>query len=196
MKFDFEVFWDKFQELKPYQQCNERRNSVISHMKELSNQHINCQSCIGRCCTFEFNSMQVTPMEAIELYGYLKREGKWDSALLEKNIQDFRLDKYLSSGSKSLRRYYTCPFYNQGAKGCSISRKSKPLGCLAYNPNEMNVSAEGKCTSNTELLENTINDHQKMIDFCNEFIAKELNLFWKKETIAVALLDLDRIFHP
>ena len=188
-----------FKELEEkYVKCShfKRREIIISEMDALAKTGLSCQSCEGFCCTFSYNSMQVTPLEALDTYSFLKNNNMINEELIESLkscIKAYRLDVEISLGkSGEFRRHYTCPFYNAGPKGCSISRKSKPYGCLGFNALEENVSVEGKCTSNLEVLrkreqvldEKAINDEVKSI----------LGLYWDKKNYPVAVLNLIEIF--
>ncbi|MFI5390895.1 MAG: hypothetical protein ACHQYQ_05990, partial [Bacteriovoracales bacterium] len=72
---------------------------------------------------------------------------------LIKCIEEYRLDYEIpTTRGIPLRRTYTCPFFEPGPKGCSIDSRSKPYGCLAFNPTEKNSKGGGSCSSNKEIL--------------------------------------------
>lgn len=176
--------------------AKDRREHLTSKMFELNDQGKNCFSCNGMCCTYEFNSMQTTPLEAIELYFFLDKENRLTEDLyeeLEENIKKFRLDKDISiGGTKIFRRTYTCPFFKAGAKGCSISLNDKPYGCLGFNPKESNVSTEGHC----KVYVNSHEEREKIYkvdeDHINELLISKLGLYWKKLPIPMALIELTK----
>ncbi len=173
----------------------ERRKAVLEPMKEQFAQGMNCANCIGHCCTSLYNSMQVTPLEAIDLYIYLKNENRINEDLVTKLkdcVKTFRLDYVISTGrNSSFRRSYTCPFYEPGAKGCSIDPQYKPYGCLAFNPLKVGVSESGSCTSYIKLLENRESQSE---DEINEKLQGQLGLPWQKESLPIALLKLIELF--
>lgn len=151
-------------------------------------------SCIGHCCTFEHNSMQVSPLEALDAYQYLKEEGRLGQELeqsLEECVKSYRLDKeMITKGPNTLRRYYTCPFYKQEALGCTLDRDSKPYGCLAFNPLEKNVTEPGHCSSHQIELENQNQQYRDAENLANSFLATEFNIYWNKMNLPNALLYL------
>lgn len=176
-----------------------RREILIDEMSSLEEQKKDCFSCSGMCCTYEFNSMLITPLECFEMLSYLVKENRVNKVLIDRlkeNASEFRLDKEMFSGKgKELRRYYTCPFFKNENKGCSISRSSKPYGCLGFNPLEENINSEGKCTSNLSKLE------QRNLEFINkeklasDYLSRELGIYWDKKTISVALIEfIGKIF--
>jgi len=171
----------------------ERRKTVLNYMANLIDQEKNCSSCQGMCCTFAYNSMQVTPAEALDAYDYLISQNRVNQALidrLEKCIKEYRLDNEINLGrGRELRRTYTCPFYNAGSKGCGIAPESKPYGCLAFNPKEKNVSTEGKCKSYTEVLEKREADYSGE-EALNYKIIHTLNLGWEKKNFPQGLLSI------
>lgn len=135
----------------------ERRSSLIKKMGGLKNSGINCQSCKGVCCTFIANSMKATPIEALELAVFLEENGRITESLIENlqnTIKHYRLDYDIDTGmGTSIRRTYTCPFYNEGPKGCSISPEYKPYGCLGFNAFDPNAQDGDKCAPDFDLLE-------------------------------------------
>jgi Fe-S-cluster containining protein len=132
------------------------RETLLKNMFQLSNQGIDCLSCNGRCCTFERNSMKITRAEAEELYHYLLDNDLFNSKLerkLQDCIREYRLDVEISTKKDhAFRRTYTCPFFVEDSKRCSIPPEVKPLGCLAYNPSEKRSLGES-CSSDEQLLE-------------------------------------------
>jgi hypothetical protein len=176
-----------------------RRSLVVENMNQLIGQEKDCFKCKGHCCTFEFNSMQVTPLESFDVYDYLLNKNMITPELisrLEDNIKHFRLDKdFLSLGKKSFRRYYTCPFYLEDKLGCSIGKNHKPYGCLAFNPKEMNVTTPGHCTSYTDSLELREEENRQDEDVLNESLKKTLSLYWDKKDISTSVLYLIKLFH-
>lgn len=173
----------------------ERREVILQAMNERFSQGKNCLNCQGFCCTASHNSMQVTPLEALDLYFYLKGENRLTESLkedLQASVKKYRLDHFISTGrNSSFRRSYTCPFYQPGSKGCTISPRQKPYGCLAFNPLEVGVSEEGHCASDISLLQRREN---KTDDQINLDLQLQLGLIWEKECIPVALLNLIELF--
>lgn len=134
----------------------ERRATLIQEMQRLGAAGKHCAACSGICCTFLANSMQITPVEAVDLRDWLNAQGRWDADLrneLRDCITKFRLNVDLGDGRRSLRKTYTCPFYRPGPKGCSISPEYKPYGCLAFNAREPGLTEGGNCASDQFLLE-------------------------------------------
>lgn len=153
-------------------------------------------NCRGRCCTFEANSVQITPLETLEIYRSLEESNRWNEELkkrLEQTIKDYRLDYDIpTTRGLSLRKTYTCPFFNHGPKGCSLDREIKPYGCLGFNPlKEGNLNGEN-CGQNNALLEKREQKHNLHETELNQQIANALGLEWKKLPIPMALLDFDR----
>jgi hypothetical protein len=168
----------------------QRRNKLVAEMSSLEENKLSCAKCIGNCCTFSSNSMRVTPVEAIDILHYLEGKNLINTSLintLKSCILEFRLDVGTAFG---IKKNYTCPFYLGQCKGCSISRWSKPYGCLSFNATEENVTEGKSCKSNQALLEKRSLDFQKDEDDLNRYIVKELNLAWEVESIPVALLDI------
>ena len=128
---------------------DERRQILTSKMNELIAEGKDCLSCSGLCCTYEFNSMKITPKEAQLIKSHLFLKDGWNEVLKEKlqnYITEFRLNKvFLMKKGNSIRRTYTCPFYEGKNLGCSLTVEVKPLGCLAFNPKEKKVSKAGLC---------------------------------------------------
>lgn len=168
-----------------------RRHELLERMDELNRQNINCNQCVGTCCTFEKNAMQITPLETIDLLKDLVNRNLFNDLLiqtLKSNIQKYRLDQLITvKKGTQFRRYYTCPFFNHQSLGCLIQREHKPYGCLAFNATKGLEQIGHSCQSDTSLLENIKNEN-------NELIIKELNLDWEKLPIPVAIIEIiDRI---
>ncbi|MCR9204376.1 MAG: hypothetical protein NXH75_07360 [Halobacteriovoraceae bacterium] len=170
-----------------------RRAPLLNSMNDLGAKEISCHGCSGPCCTFLKNSMQVTPLEAVDIYVYLYEQGLWNEELekrLKGCITEFRLDKRPSTGSGQLmRKTYTCPFFLHQKLGCSLDPAIKPYGCLGFNPTEKGEIEGRSCRSNIDLLEFReeidLNESQK-----SQKITEVLHLPWEKETIPQALLDV------
>jgi Fe-S-cluster containining protein len=171
----------------------QRRQLIIDRMNELESQGFHCQGCAGNCCTFEANSMMITPLEAIELLSYLREEKLANDELKAKcqdTIRKFRLDQMLSTGRGSLlRRTYTCPFFGHSELGCPLPRSVKPFGCLAFNAHHADEKAGGHCYSETEVLIKREKLHPEEDDLNKKYQAT-LKLSWEKAPIPVALLDI------
>lgn len=171
-----------------------RRSNILQEMLDLDKKQANCFGCSGPCCTFQKNSMKITIIEAIDLYIYLKQNNKINVALIDKlkaNIKEFRLDSHLMIGSRnSFRRTYTCPFFKHESLGCPIPVDKKPYGCLAFNPISENSIEGVGCQSSQQSLLNRENVYKNESND-NLELKKRLNLTWDKESIPVALLDID-----
>jgi Fe-S-cluster containining protein len=172
----------------------DRRAILTTVMDDLKPKEINCFSCDGKCCTFISNSMQVDLIQAIELYRYLDDNNRISDQLisdLEENTKQYRLDYEINAGGRrSVRRYYTCPFYKLGSKGCSIAPEFKPYGCLAFNPTICQADGGKSCSSDISILEKREELFSTEELKINELIAKELGIFWQKKPIAPALLEI------
>ncbi len=102
--------------------------------------------------------MQITREEAQDIVDDLRARGVLSEDLVARVracIREYRLDVEIPSfGSRpNLRRTYTCPLYRGGAKGCMVSFGSKPLGCLAFNPNRAGaIGMDSGCSSRQDLL--------------------------------------------
>jgi hypothetical protein len=135
-----------------------RRAPLLAAMQSAAAAGRSCAGCSGLCCTSVANSMQVTPLEALDLYLWLLAEGRWDEALVA-TLHDcatrYGLDRPpLGDGRRVFsRRHYTCPFFVGGARGCSVSRHAKPYGCLAFNSRRAGVREGEDCGSDQPLLE-------------------------------------------
>lgn len=174
----------------------DRRQSLTQKMADLNDQGKNCLSCTGMCCTYLFNSMQATPLETLELCISLAKENRLNNELLEKMktyVKEFRLDVVISLGKgKSFRRTYTCPFFKEGEKGCSISLHDKPYGCLGFNPMEKDVFTEGKCKVYLDSHEKREVEFLEQENKINQILVNELGLYWKKLPIPLAIIELTK----
>ena len=54
-------------------QTDSRRKILINAMTDFESQGVSCVGCSGTCCTYEANSMMVSPLEAVELHIYLSQ---------------------------------------------------------------------------------------------------------------------------
>lgn len=173
----------------------ERRKNLIDRNEELESLGMGCNGCSGTCCTYEANSMMVTPVEAVELVEYLKTSGQFNDELktrLQETVAKYRLDQGLGNGKRSfLRRTYTCPFFNHKELGCPIPREVKPFGCIAFNSHHVELKAGEHCYSEKETLEKR---EILAIDeaILNEELKQKHRLYWDKVPMPVALLDFFR----
>jgi Fe-S-cluster containining protein len=168
----------------------ERRDSLNEQMSIFETQNLSCRKCIGNCCTFTSNSMMITPIEAFDILSFLMkskdfRQGDLIESLQE-TINEFRLDQ----NSTGIRKTYTCPFYTGESKGCTISKHSKPYGCLAFLPSETNIKKGTSCLSKIDSLVSREKVFGKKENLTNELLISELNLSWKKLSIPEAVLDI------
>ncbi|MCF8058439.1 MAG: hypothetical protein K9K67_04030 [Bacteriovoracaceae bacterium] len=187
----------KIEELKIKLQdsLNERRLPLLKAMEQLDEREVNCKNCPGTCCTFMSNSMQMTIAETWDLYDYLQSSGLWTQELrdsLKRCIDDFRLlNRPSTGGSQLMRKTYTCPFFTQSALGCPLPKTVKPYGCLGFNPKLKNELSGKSCSANHEVLLQRESGLAQEEDI-NNILKEEFSLAWEKESIPVALLDLDR----
>ena len=176
----------------------ERRKALINEMEQLEGKTIHCFTCPGTCCTSQANSMQITPIEALEILYSIKADEFTPNDLtdfknrMEQTIANYRLNVEIYTGKKNasaLRKNYTCPFFNNGSLGCGLSRSYKPYGCLGFNPKSTDDNGSS-CASNIELLAERDNLFISAEDMANGQIRKKLNLSWTKQSIPQALLEL------
>lgn len=177
-----------------------RRKELIDSMDSLESQNVSCRHCPGTCCTFVSNSMQMTVIETLDLYFYLREEGLWNQELegrLEKTITDFRLHVRPSTGAGQLmRKTYTCPFFGHKNLGCPLPKEVKPYGCLGFNPTEVQEESGKSCKSDFELLQKREEGTRDSSNFdlneeqLNLQWQKRLKLAWSKECIPIALLEV------
>jgi Fe-S-cluster containining protein len=170
-----------------------RRQLILLEMENLKHDEINCHQCRGPCCTFESNSMQITPLEALDIINYLSSVNRINADLifhLQETNSQYRLNQFVGNGKSFLRKTFTCPFFEEGVKGCTISRNNKPIGCLGFNPIEKNITNGGSCKSNVKLLEDLAVTFQKEEKEINTKIKSELKIFWDKAPIPVAVLEV------
>lgn len=186
----FDQLLQEIQDLVPAAQ---RRQQVLDQMSDKFNSGFNCRDCSGYCCTFEYNSMQISPLEAFDVFIFLKKSSRLDEKLIQELkacVKHYRLDYEISTGKgTSLRRTYTCPFFKPGPKGCTIDPSSKPYGCLAFNPLKQGVSEPGFCSSDQKLLEDRESSQQSEVT-ANEILREQLKLDWDKKPLPLALLNL------
>lgn len=138
--------------------ARERRSTLIAAMETMSAQGVDCARCVGTCCTFVANSMQISALEARDIVAFLKAAGRWTEetkARLQASVAQQSLDRPTAgNGARDLvRRRYTCPFYAGGSRGCEIDRDHKPYGCLAFNPKVAGLTQGGACGSDSSLLD-------------------------------------------
>lgn len=177
----------------------ERRFLLIDEMNKLEASSVHCFSCAGTCCTQTANSMQVSPIEALEVLASLKLEEKSAEEknqifeTLKQTIKEFRLDVELFIGKRSseFRRTYTCPFFKRESKGCGLSRAAKPYGCLGFNPKAPNDNGN-TCTSNIPLLEKRENALADIEKTANAILKEKFQLYWDKKNLPQALIELDQ----
>ncbi len=157
-------------------------------MDEAEAQGVSCMGCAGTCCTYEANSMMVTPLEAIELLQYLRENSLADEPLrarLLETVKTYRLDHAPGDGKRSyLRKTYTCTFFGFKELGCPLPREVKPYGCLAFNTHHKEKKADENCYSDKELLAK-IDDEQ-----ANAEVKAKFGILWDKSPLPTALLDL------
>jgi len=145
--------------------------------------------------------MLITPLEAKELFDFLKKENMLTGELKDKlttSTKTYRLlPKYLNQRSY-LRKTYTCPFFNHQELGCPLPREIKPYGCLAFDSHHPEFKNSEHCYSEIDLLKERESEHHDE-EKLNEILRQELGLIWEKAPIPNALLDIwDKIIssHP
>jgi hypothetical protein len=177
---------------------HDRRFALIKVMQVLEGKTIHCFTCPGTCCTSQANSMQITPIEALEILQSLHIDQLTSAELtsfkerMNQTISGYRLNVEIYTGkrnSQALRKNYTCPFFNNGSLGCGLSRSAKPYGCLGFNP-KTNDDNGKNCSSNIEVLEEREHHFESKEDLVNAQIRQELKLPWIKQNIPQALLDV------
>ena len=187
--------------IDPPNEAKSRRAQLILAMSKLESADVHCKNCTGVCCTYVANSMQITPLEALEIIEGLNLTPDSAQELktkLQQTVKDFRLDHELLTGKRgisTIRKTYTCPFFTPGPTGCGLSRKIKPYGCLAFNPKKANDNGSD-CASVTSLLEEREQEFHKFEDDANEKIRKALNLYWQKLDLPRALLEFLAKLYP
>lgn len=176
----------------------DRRKDLVLEMQTLENESIHCFTCPGTCCTSQANSMQITPIEALEILQGLNLDSLSPPEIqelkkrMQDNIQHFRLNVEIYTGkkhSRDLRKTYTCPFFMNGSKGCGLSRGTKPYGCLGFNP-KTNEDNGKSCASNVALLSEREALFIEKENLANLKIKSDLNIYWDKLSIPQALLDI------
>jgi hypothetical protein len=172
----------------------ERRELLLMAMDELEVKKIDCASCTGKCCTSVANSMQCSPIEALEIAEWLKLENLWNKEMKKKLndcVSDYRLDYEIpTTRGVPLRRTYTCPFFNHGPLGCLLKKEIKPYGCLAFNARSEKIQDGENCSSDVNLLTKRDEQWASIELNKNTTLQKKLNLKWDKLPMPVALLDV------
>jgi len=167
-----------------------RRNILLNFMSQLDGVKVNCSSCEGTCCTSRANSMQITPLEAMDILGHLNESGRLNDSLkevLKSCIADYRLDVEIpTSRGRAFRKTYTCPFYSPGPKGCTLPKDVNPYGCLGFNPG---ISG-GNCSLKEDVARAREEKFSAFEKQENLRLKKEFNLDWDKMSIPQALLSL------
>lgn len=166
------------------------REKLIAQMNSLDQNNINCEKCSGICCTVARNSMQVTPIEALNLYFEVKSKIKDQNSFWIKNqdaILQFGLDREIYVKNQLLRKNYTCPLFKFESWGCPIDARLKPLGCLGYNALDVNVKEGENCSSDISLLEDVEKNNHLEWNEKNKALKKILNLDFDKLPIPRAL---------
>jgi Fe-S-cluster containining protein len=172
---------------------HQRRQLLLARNLELEAQGKDCAGCAGTCCTFESNSMMITPLETMDLLEYLQQAGRLTAELkarLQESVERFRLDYPMATGRGTfLRRTYTCPFFQHQELGCSIPREAKPYGCLGFTNHHLTERASQHCHAEPDLLEKR-ELHSSGEDQKNVELRRHFELDWEKKPIPLALLEL------
>lgn len=172
----------------------ERREILITAMRENERKGNDCLKCSGRCCTYEANSMNMTNLEALEALTFLEDEGLINDELIERlenSVKEFRLDSMLQIGKGEFyRKSYTCPFFNFPTWGCGLGAKNKPYGCIAFNPHESGQENGGNCNSNLEIQMKRLFFHEDKEREASSLIAEQFKIADDKSSIPMKLLEL------
>ncbi len=172
----------------------ERRGLLLEEMKFLDRNKINCSECKGKCCSAVANSMQCSPIEAMDISLWLEKNGYWSDQLIEKLkkcISDYRLDYEISTTrGEAFRRTYECPFFNYSSAGCFLAPQVKPYGCLGFNPNSEGVKDGENCSSSLALLKRREDKWEKKEKILNQKLIEELLLLWDKLPLPLALIKM------
>ena len=136
--------------------------------------------------------MLLTPIEALDLFGYLKKHNLLQPELkrrLHDSIEKNKLSpKY--PNEKYLRKTYTCPFFKHQQKGCPFPIDVKPYGCLSFNSHHPEIHDAEFCYSDIDILELRQEIFSTREDDANQEIREKMNLLWEKAPIPNAILDL------
>ena len=134
--------------------------------------------------------MMISPLEAYDIYTFLKTSPNFNEeklkVSLEKNIKEFRLENV----DLGVKKTYTCPFYTGEKKGCTISRHSKPYGCLGFLPTRKEVTKGNDCRSDIGILKKRELKFKQDEDQLNSLLKKSIDLCWDKLPISSAVLSL------
>lgn len=172
-----------------------RRRALLDQMENGQGQGFDCAHCNAICCTSASNSMQITPLEAADIFFYLCEQGRWNPSLkleLETNIKDFRLDKEIQlKRGQYLRKNYTCPFLGEAPLACTLPNTIRPYGCLGFNPHAAGQTEGGNCFSDQNALE--ARESYELNSEPLTQIKKQILVSWKKLTIPQAVLAIARI---
>jgi hypothetical protein len=158
------------------------RSKLVLNMHDLESKNITCQNCSGVCCTKERNSMQVTPVEALDLYFYLMENTKDKNELwirVEDAIKSFGLDREIIVKGKVLRKNYTCPLFKFESWGCPIEAHLKPFGCLGYNAKGSSVLNGENCESDLDLLKKVDKEIEQDLDKMNQVVQAYFKFHYK-----------------
>ena len=138
------------------------------------------------------NSVQLTPLEALDALHDLRRKGLWTEELvarLKTSVARGGLDRPVPSDGRReyLRRRYLCPLFLHKSFGCPLTNEAKPYGCLAFNPTRAGVRDGEACSTDRPLLEQREETSQ---DEAKEQAAlrARLTFDWEKRPLPVALL--------
>lgn len=148
-----------------------------------------CASCSGPCCTFRHNTMQITPLEALDIVRHLRATERHTRTMrehIETFVHRFDLSATPGDGRRALRKSYTCPFHTPGPQGCSIHPDHKPPGCLAFNPERAGLTEGGACASDLCALEK----RQALFGEAEAQANTALQRPWQKAPIPVAVLEM------
>lgn len=172
------------------------RQKLVANMETLEKNGIDCSSCTGVCCTVNRNSMQVTPIEALDLYFYLSEHIKDKNELQNRILDSYKLyglDREIYVKNKLMRKNYTCPLFKLESWGCPVDKSLKPLGCLGYNALTSKVLDGESCASDQALLETVEAEIIEEWRVLNLKLKDLLKLDFDKTNIPKALITLSKI---
>ena len=169
------------------------RKKLVDEMDQLESKKIDCKKCSGVCCTVNRNSMQVTPIEALDLYFEIQTQISDQESFWMHNhetIHLYGLNREIYVKGKLLRKNYTCPLFKFESWGCPIDKYLKPLGCLGYNALVTDISAGENCASNIKLLDEVHENIKTEWSELNNKLKNLLQFNFDKTSIPVALENL------
>ena len=134
--------------------------------------------------------MMISPLEAYDIYDYLRSLPGFDVHKLKASLKESMKEYRLENVTLGLRKTYTCPFYTGEKKGCTISRHSKPYGCLGFLPIKKEVTKGSDCRSDIGSLKKRELKFKQPEDLLNYLLKESLSLSWDKLPIPSAIFSI------